>query len=75
MVSLDVISVLSDVEICWNASIASVSPFPGGVDELYCRVSGVVKDLDRLKSLYYLFAEMLNHLCHIGSACGNVWGS
>ena len=42
--------------------------FPEGVDELYFRVIGVIKDLDRLKSLYYLFAEMLNHLCHIGSA-------
>ncbi len=42
--------------------------FPKGVDELYFRVSGVIKDLDRLKSLYYLFAETLNHLCHIGSA-------
>jgi hypothetical protein len=42
--------------------------FPEGVDELYFRVSGVIKDLDRLKSLYYLFAETLNHLCHIGSA-------
>lgn len=42
--------------------------FPEGVDELYCRAIGVIKDLDRLKSLYYLFAETLNHLCHIGSA-------
>jgi outer membrane protein assembly factor BamB len=44
------------------------SQFPEGVDELYFRASGVIKDLDRLKSLYYLFAETLNHLCHIGSA-------
>lgn len=42
--------------------------FPEGVDELYFQVRGVVKDLDRLKSLYYLFAETLNHLCHMGSA-------
>lgn len=42
--------------------------FPKGVDELFFRVGGVIKDLDRLKSLYYLFAETLNHLCHIGSA-------
>ena len=45
--------------------------FPEGVDELYFSVVGVIKDLDRLKSLYYLFAEVLNHLCHIGSAYEN----
>lgn len=42
--------------------------FPEGVDELYFRVVGVIKDVERLKSLYYLFAEVLNQLCHIGSA-------
>jgi hypothetical protein len=42
--------------------------FPEGVDELYFRVPGVVKDIDRLKALYDLFAEVLNHMCHIGSA-------
>jgi hypothetical protein len=45
--------------------------FPDGVDELYFRVVGVIKDVERLKLLYYLFAETLNHLCHIGSAYGN----
>jgi hypothetical protein len=35
---------------------------------LYLQVAGVVKDVDRLKLLYELFAETLNHLCHIGSA-------
>lgn len=44
------------------------SKFPEGVDELCFQVVGVIKDIDRLKSLYYLFAETLNHLCHIGSA-------
>jgi hypothetical protein len=42
--------------------------FPDGVDELHFQAYGVIKDIDRLKSLYYLFAETLNHLCHIGSA-------
>jgi hypothetical protein len=42
--------------------------FPEGVNELYFRVPGVLKDFDRLKSLYELFAEVLNRLCHIGSA-------
>jgi len=45
--------------------------FPEGVDELYFRVSGVIKDVERLKALYALFAETLNHLCHIGSAYEN----
>jgi hypothetical protein len=42
--------------------------FPEGVDELCIVVPGVIKDIQRLKSLYELFAETLNHLCHIGSA-------
>jgi hypothetical protein len=42
--------------------------FPEGVDELYFRVGGVVKDVERLEALYEVFAEVLNHLCHIGSA-------
>jgi hypothetical protein len=42
--------------------------FPEGVDELYFRVHGVIKDIDRLKALFDLFAETLNTLCHIGSA-------
>jgi hypothetical protein len=47
------------------------SRFPEGVDELYFRVPGVIKDMERLKSLYGLFAEVLNHLCHIGSSYEN----
>lgn len=42
--------------------------FPEGVDELYFREIGIIKDIDRLKGLYELFAEVLNHLCKIGSA-------
>lgn len=45
--------------------------FPQGVDELYFQVPGAIKDLERLKVLYELFAEVLNHLCHIGSAYEN----
>jgi hypothetical protein len=45
--------------------------FPQGVDELCFQVVGVIKDVERLKSLYELFAETLNHLCHIGSAYEN----
>lgn len=45
--------------------------FPEGVDELSFQVVGIIKDVNRLKSLYDLFAETLNHLCHIGSAYEN----
>lgn len=45
--------------------------FPEGVDELYFAVQEDIRDLDRLKCLYDLFAEILNHLCHIGSAYEN----
>ncbi len=44
------------------------SKFPEGVDELYFTVTGVIKDTDRLKLLYELFAETLDELCRIGSA-------
>lgn len=42
--------------------------FPEGVDELYFQVTGVIKDIDRLKDLYELFAEVLRELCSIGFA-------
>lgn len=42
--------------------------FPEGVDELYFQVTGVIKDIDRLKELYELFAEVLKELCNIGTA-------
>jgi len=42
--------------------------FPDGVDELSFMVAGLIKDIDRLKLLYELFAETLDELCRIGSA-------
>jgi hypothetical protein len=42
--------------------------FPDGVDELYFRMVGVIKDVDRLTGLFHLFAETLDRLCRIGSA-------
>ncbi len=42
--------------------------FPEGVDELLFNVTGVIKDLDRLKRLYELFSETLDQLCRTGSA-------
>lgn len=47
------------------------SSFPQGVDELYFQVTGIVKDIERLKLLYELFAETLDQLCRIGSANEN----
>ena len=42
--------------------------FPAGVDELRFQVAGEIKDLDRLRLLYELFAETLDELCRMGSA-------
>jgi len=42
--------------------------FPENVDELHFQVVGVIKDVDRLKALFDLFAAVLNQLCKIGSA-------
>jgi len=42
--------------------------FPEDVDQLSFKVVGIIKDVERLKHLYELFAETLNHLCQIGSA-------
>ena len=42
--------------------------FPDGVDELQFMVVGVIKDVERLKQLFDLFAETLDQLCRIGSA-------
>jgi hypothetical protein len=42
--------------------------FPEGVDELHFQVGGVIKDFERLKGLFDLFAEILHQLCRIGSA-------
>lgn len=42
--------------------------FPEGVDELSFRVVGIIKDIELLKALFDLFAEILNYLCEIGSA-------
>jgi hypothetical protein len=42
--------------------------FPEGVDELYFSVAGIIKDLDRLKQLFDLFAELLDALVDLGAA-------
>jgi hypothetical protein len=42
--------------------------FPDNVDELHFQVVGVITDVERLKSLFDLFAALLEQLCKIGSA-------
>jgi hypothetical protein len=42
--------------------------FPPDVDELYFQVTGVIKDVDRLKQLFDLFSETLDELCRMGAA-------
>ncbi len=42
--------------------------FPAGVDELVFQVVGVIKDRERLKALFDLFADLLGRLCHASSA-------
>lgn len=42
--------------------------FPDGVDELYFQTTGIIKDKDRLKSLFDLFSSVLDELCLLGSA-------
>ena len=42
--------------------------FPDGVDELHFSVVGIVKDIERLKLVYELFAETLDELCRMGAA-------
>jgi hypothetical protein len=44
------------------------SRFPDGVDKLEFVVTGVVKNIDRLKQVYELLAEALDELCRIGAA-------
>jgi hypothetical protein len=39
------------------------SHFPSNADELYCTVNGEIKDIEQLKELYELFAEVLKELC------------
>ena len=43
-------------------------PFEDNTDELQFKVRGIIKDIEQLKSLFMLFAEVLDHLCHIGAA-------
>lgn len=41
--------------------------FPKGVDELYIEVENTISDIEQLKSLYNIFAKILDYLCSISS--------
>ena len=45
-----------------------LSKFPAGVDELHFQSEGVIKDLQQLRTLFDLFAEVLQQVCHEGGA-------
>ena len=36
---------------------------PGGVDELYLEVEGLVTDMERLKDIYIIFSNTLDTIC------------
>ncbi len=58
-----------EVELSVKADEGWFGPtFPEGVDELQFLAHGIIKDIDRLKNLYELFAEVLDELCRMGSA-------
>lgn len=42
--------------------------FPESADELHFLARGVVKDIEQLKGMYELFAEVLDELCRMGTA-------
>ena len=42
--------------------------FPAGVDELHFQSAGVIKDLEQLRTLFDLFTEVLQQVCHEGKA-------
>jgi hypothetical protein len=67
----ELISAQPDIHFCVKADenrFWGGQNFPPDVDELYFQVTGVIKDLDRLKQLFDLFAETLDELCRMGSA-------
>lgn len=42
--------------------------FPEDVNELYCHIGGILKDVEQLHDLFELFSHTLDHLCAIGTA-------
>ncbi|UCF68814.1 MAG: DUF3137 domain-containing protein [Acidobacteriota bacterium] len=42
--------------------------FPGEIDELYLEADGRITEVEKIEALFYVFADMLDRLCQIGSA-------
>ena len=57
-----------NLEVRDNEGLLGVH-FPEEVDELCFRAAGFINDVEQLKLLFALFAEVLNRLCRMGSAC------
>jgi len=57
-----------NLEVRDNEGWLGVS-FPAEVDELCFRAAGFINDVEQLKLLFALCAEILDHLCRTGSAC------
>jgi hypothetical protein len=51
------------ISACWFGP-----KFPQDVDELHFQVVCVIKDVDRLRSLFDLFVAVLDQLCNMGWA-------
>ena len=45
-----------------------LSKFPDGVDELHFKALGTIKDVAQLRTVFDLFAEVLQEVCHEGRA-------
>jgi len=65
----ELIRLQPDIELAVHDDEGWFGPkFPERVDVLTFQVVGVIKDAERIKVLYDLFAETLDALCRLGSA-------
>lgn len=65
----DLISAQKDIHFSVkDGNYWPIKRLPDDVDELEFSVGGIIKDVDRLRLLFDLFAETLDQLCEIGSA-------
>lgn len=62
------IDALPRIRLSVKAHEGVFSKFPAGMDELHFQSTGMIKDLARLRTLFELFAEVLQQVCHEGDA-------
>ena len=62
------IDALPRIRLSVKAHEGMLSKFPAGVDELHFQATGTIKDLGRLRTLFDLFSEVLQEVCHEGKA-------